>query len=777
MHSAFVAKLAMVLLLALVSGSVIGAGKAGRANKAHRASSESTATQPCTGTGIGTICVTDFPRLRVNADRTASASLRVCNVGAPSRLSLTLSDFIAPGDGVETPPFPLDTTHRITAAIPADQPVVDGAKQLKSRECVAVKIDVAGLWQAGLLTATLRNGADTLANVQAVNMNAPFHLKAAGANPDTFDLSLVKGRAFDLTLQNDDEMGYPFRWRLDLPECPAQGEAYVRPNRSVSLKVGYEKCFEDVTWWEAGFLRSATRDGQLVVEYEPGQSLKPYALARREFKVHAGISRFEPLWQSFLNIVAIVFLLLIGIVLSLLIYYVLPMQRRRVTIKERLVLLEGQMAGLDRLVPTRVLSLLRVEKKRLREKLRELWPIDPTTEAALPKFEAQVDWLECRIALVAQAGGLLSRLKASKSVAVPEADEVHAACVAVFEVVERQEAATEDITRARAALDNAAKLLSTAAHAPNDVMLQALRERAEKVRAWSRMVAAPPSDNAAVLSELTHNLLRAVPESPAAIVASNYADVARAVAKAEVVADFVHLLEVAECGDALTRRTDQTAELLSALCPGPDESLARAREIVVEAKQGISADALVRALRHYGANNLQIVADPPTPLPYQRVELRVRMREAGFDTAAARSRIECFWTVDGVEIESHDWTASYYFEKTRAASGLRRLLPGSRTDATIPVLATLKYRNAPLIDVPKLDLKVEAPKSYATASLLLSIGAMTATIVLVTIGLIAGAQEKIQSLNWIAGAFTVLAIGFGADVLTRGLNQPSRGAK
>jgi hypothetical protein len=85
----------------------------------------------------------------------------------------------------------------------------------------------------------------------------------------------------------------------------------------------------------------------------------------------------------------------------------------------------------------------------------------------------------------------------------------------------------------------------------------------------------------------------------------------------------------------------------------------------------------------------------------------------------------------------------------------------------IQVRASLRHRGKHLAEVTPATVKIEPPKSYAWASTWLSLGATFVTMLLVGVGLLAGAQEKIQSLDWVAGVFAVLALGFGADALKR----------
>ncbi|MBS0474541.1 MAG: hypothetical protein JSR28_05245 [Proteobacteria bacterium] len=720
-------------------------------------------------------CIEDPPRLVAAADGTAIASVEVCNRSTDAvPLALALSDFIAHGVGND--PFPLNTTRHLSAESAADRDLVEGKTKLGQR-CVAVKLEVSGLWQAGLSIGTLRNGPDKLSDLQAINLHAPFHVKVDGPNPDKVELRMVDGQSIELHLRNEDTMGYRFRWQLDLPGRPASGIAHVRPNRSVTLRVPAASSENRSPWLESGFLRTATRAGQLVVEYEPDASLEPYALPRQRFKVEATISRYDPVWQIAFNTFFVVLLLLAGIIASLLINYTLPMQRRRVAAKQRLVQLEGQLAGLGALVPARLLSLLRVEKRRLREELRHLWPVDPTTETALTKFEGQIDWIERRIALVASAGDHLSALYGSARLAVPESDQVRSACQTVFEVVEKPHAGDDDIKRAQSELNEAARLRTSATLPPTEAMLKALGDRAAAVRV--RVAAGVnPVGHEAAFDELVKALLLNVPDRlPTAVSGADYADVALAVAKAEVVADFKHLLMGAQSGDVLTNRTARSTELLDALRPGPEESLTHARAIVLEAEQGVSEANLVDALRKIATADLWIAVDPPRPLPYQRVGLRVHLRQAGFDEAAARSRIECLWSVTGGDIESDDWTASYFFEQPQTPSWYRRGLAYlMKREPLMPqpieVWACLRYRGEDLVQVTPVTVVIEPPKSYAWASTWLSLGTMFVTILLAGIGLVTGALEKIQSLDWVSGVFVLLALGFGADVLKRVLTKP-----
>lgn len=253
----------------------------------------------------------------------AAAPVTVCNRSEqPVHLRLRLSDFSFV-DPATRATVALGSSSRLVAAETADAAIVSGAAPL-APGCVGLRIEVAGLWQAGVATATLSNGGDALTTLTALRRHAPFRIGFDGPNPQRAELKIVKGEPASLTLFNEDDMSYRFHWRLEVPDVAASGVAHVRPNRSVELVV--ERPGGNISGLESGFLRSAVREGRLLVEHEPDAALEPYALPRRALDVRATISSFTATWQAIWNVVFIFALLVLGIVASLLINYALPMQ-------------------------------------------------------------------------------------------------------------------------------------------------------------------------------------------------------------------------------------------------------------------------------------------------------------------------------------------------------------------------------------------------------------------------------------------------------------------
>lgn len=695
-------------------------------------------------------------RLVAGADGIAAGPARVCNDGASvARVTPELSDLSAlDADGR---PYRLDTARRVSVET-GNRPIAEAGEDIAAGRCLSLRLEFSGVRQAGVSTATLRDGARELAAVQVVRTHAPFRIRVDGPSADRIDARAVGGGSLRIRLLNEDDMTYRVRWRLELPDRPAGGIAHLNPNRGVALEVP-ALASSPVGLLESGLLRTAVREGRLVVEHEPDGGLAPYPLARREFPVRVTFSAFGPTGQLIANTALILVLLLVGIGISLLVNYAMPMQRRRVAAKERLARLEGNMVGLGRHVPRRILNRLRLEKRRLRQDLGRLWPVDPTTEAALEKFDRQITSLERRILLVTTAGEHLVGLGAGQPLAVIPQDEVRQMCSAVFGIVDKPEVGDEDLKRAQASLATAATLRAGAGLAPSEPMVEVLRKRAASVGA----TAALAGDDFDTLATMLWKELADVP-GPSAADANGFVELSMAVAKAEVVVSMRRLLADGLREDLRVMRKAQAARVLDALWPGPDESLVAARRLVDEAEQGIGEPELVAALRaaKVDEGDVWIEADPPMPLTYLPVELRIRMRHPGFDAALARAQVDCEWTVGGETLPDEDWTAYAFFEKPSDKGHGERF----------PVEATLKPRGAEAVPV-KLGqgLAVPPEKSYAWSSVFLSLGSLLVTMLIVGIGLIAGAQEKIQSLDWLTGVVTVIGLGFGADVLKRVLTR------
>ena len=78
----------------------------------------------------------------------------------------------------------------------------------------------------------------------------------------------------------------------------------------------------------------------------------------------------------------------------------------------------------------------------------------------------------------------------------------------------------------------------------------------------------------------------------------------------------------------------------------------------------------------------------------------------------------------------------------------------------------------PFVKLERRPIRLEMTKSYGESSTMLSIASLAITVLLVGLGLLAGAQEKLQSMDWVSGLVAIVLLGFGADVLKRAILKP-----
>ena len=724
-----------------------------------------------------TLCVEANPLLVVDRTGAASGLVRLCNRGGAAKaLQLSLSDFAAlPPDGT---PYPLSSIRTVAEATPAGKPIVEGTQPLAPGQCLPLAIEVANLWQAGLASADLLDGREKIATLKAIRHDVPFNVKVDAANPEQLDISFTRGEPSLIRLRNEDPMTYRFRWRFEVGSEVREGTDSVAPNGLVRLKVDLDS--GTFSYPESGFLRSGTRSGMLVLDYEPDPSFRVLPLPQKRFPVTAHLSYFGETSQRILNYAMILLVLVIGIVISMLINHSLPTQRRRVAIKQRLTDLEGRLAGLDGIVDSRVLSLLRAEKKRLRDELRENWPVFPATEAALPNLEKRIDWLERRIGLTVRAGETLRGMEFAQNLSHFEAEDIRGFCLAVLAVVDKDAPPPNEIEGAEANLLRAEQIRSEARQKPTEVAASDIVKRAGKIRTRvfsDDFLARSPehwsSEQWKPFAELLSGLRSDFPaETGYDPDRQEYVRNVAALHKAQLVLRFFDVVAASTGDEVLQQRKRRGADLLKALQPGPYESLTRAEDIVHEVEQNISREDLIREIGK-GDGSVWIQVSPRHPLPYQLVHLCIRSREPGLDVAIAKKAIKCEWTVPGEPVQDTDWIAWYYVERKHWVRRLCLAVTGrfrNRVPERIQVEASLKTGT----DAPRIEpafIEPEETKSYDVSRAVMSLSTLVITVLLVGLGLLAGAQEKLQALDWMTGLAAILVLGFGANVLKNVLSR------
>lgn len=739
------------------------------------------------------------PLWEVSKDGKASGIVHLCNRGKESiNLKIAVSDFFVTGSNGAR--YALSSTRNVAA--------VDETKKntaLEANDCVDLKVDAANLWQAGLMSASLQNNDREIAKLKAVRYDVPFNLKVDGANPEKLDLQFANGKPTNISLRNDDPYAYTFRWRLQLDEGSDSGVQWVGPKQVVTFPVELKATSYSLV--DSGLLRSGSRSGQLYLSYEPDPNLQAFPFAQKRYPIAARLDYWPDERQRILPYVTILGLVMLGIVISLLINYALPTQRERVDIKQKCADLEGRLIGLDKVVESRTLSILRVEKKRLRDELREIWPVFPSAEGELKKLKERVGWLEKRINLTVAAGEHVAASNVERDLSAQEAEDIRSLCRTVLRFVEKSSAAPGEIELHEQYLQRAAQIREGATKPPTKELVDELIRRAKKVletfgkkpELETALTSLKPDSKFAGLVQRISGELKDLLDQAAVPERADYIRYARAVLRAELLLDFGQLIVMSPDDELRARRRDRSEDLLNALLPGPTFSLHNAGNVVRQAEQNVDSADIIDEIEAIGEQAVKVRIDPPAPLPYQLVTFRLAMTKPGLDTAVAKNEIECKWAIAGKEPSGLEgWSVVEYFLPRRRnwRNWMARLRdrfafrPTGKVDAgntpddgasesdlgaELAVEATLTYyvdgKEKTKKFRPQRPFRVEDGKSYDTNRLALSVGSLLVTVLIVGFGLLAGAQEKIQSLDWVSAIFALLLLGFGADFIKKQLTK------
>jgi hypothetical protein len=760
--------LAAVVLLVVVGVASCSSRTGADTNPASPAV-DTTAPAPCTyctetsPEDCKEICLLDNPLLIASAEGVAKGAIRVCNnASEPKRLALESAAFSASAAG---------GIHQFGAVVAFG--ALDANDRLRISSdgklqpgCVRVPVDASGLLQAGVMSAVLTNDGKRLGTLKAVRPQVPFGLKVDGSNPDEADVTIVRGKTARITLRNGDPIPYSFTWRLELGGEPLAGTATVGPESRVDIRFdGYQ--FDDIAFggfWQNGFLRTGRHEGRLLLRHLPDPSFDGRPTIEKAIKVHAQFRHFTPDWQRFWNAFFVFVVVLLGIGTSLGINYALPMMRKRYAIKQSIAEQDGQLGGIGGVVASTTLHRLRVEKRRLRAELHGLWVVDPETEAALKKLEARVTQLGRRIELTARAGELLKAVEGDPRLAQHEIDEAARHCRLVLALAGLPNPTESVFSRMQTALDAANTVRALRDQAPDPVHVDALNARARAAGKDPEFKVGVPAEwtpFAAYLAGLRRLFLTEHEKTPDR---ERFVDAADAVARAEAILRYAQLVDTAGDTPLRTDRLARADELFRSLQPGRDASAPGAGALLDEIEQNVDAAALVKALRAGTPGDLRIEVDPPTPWPYQVVVFRVHHAAQGYDEARAREKICWTWRVSGraEPLPGNGWEACHFFE------------PDATGEITVTASAVDPADPAkPLAEAPPHKFRLEMAKSYTHQLTLLAAFSLAITILVVGFGLIATAQEKLQTIDWLAGIGVVFGIGFAADVLRRVLGRPT----
>jgi hypothetical protein len=758
--------LALAPLVTLLIATGCGAGNRQAAPAGAVAQAKPPQHTPRRSAADCVLCAETNPLLIVDKDGNANGTLRLRNRGKePQTLHLNVSDFTASGGAAS--PQPMNAVITLSTPDSNAKPTLDGTTPLLPGASIDVKVTAANMWQAGRSLASLMNGMTHVVDLEALRYNVPFNVKVDGPTPEQATISFTKGRPAQVALRNDDAITYRFRWTLTVAGTTRHGTEIVYPFKSVSLPLHLDE--STFSFVDTGTLRTDIRPGVLTLEHEPDESLRNYPFPVKRYPVTARLSYAPEPLQGLANSFFILIILLLGIATSWLLNFVLPLQKQRVAIKQRIYDLEGGLAGLDEVIDPidgRLLSQMRMEKKRLRLELRALQPIFPQSAIDLPKLAERVEAFSRRIQWVSTVGELLQRQARSvNAFSIAEIAQLRHHCCRVLRIAAKSVAAPSDVEQVAKHLEMANAELNASDDELTAGLPARLQEEADALRAEIHTLSGDASW--ANLIQLVKSFESDFPPPTGNPYAPNRREFIRAESAVNRARQAVNFMRLVDDSDEESRpaRRKQDVELLKALTPGPDASLRRAQQIVDQAVANIYTADVVEEIK---AGRFYVHADPPRPLAYQLTDFSVRFVRDGINQSAVRNEFVYEWTVNGERLPAGDSSITYFFvDHWRPLKAIVRKLSREKTPQRFHVHVRVREagKDAVLGEYTHTKVELEHTKSTIEAQTWLSVGTLAVTLLIIGFGLASGAEERLRSLDLLPGAIAVFVLGFGADAV------------
>jgi hypothetical protein len=803
-----------------------GCSGSGNANAAQTSAVAPSASRP------DGLVVVDNPILEVAADGTAASILRICNSGGTGQtLDLGLGNFRA--KRWDSPDWvDLGATPSLTVKSGDDSTATKSGDALPAGECRTIHLTASRLSSTDLMTSLLTQKASPLAQVVAFKVSTPFHVHIDGQNPDKLELRVSRNEVglkphesdakskgsptpevkpkgtptTDVKIANDDPIAYGVEWQLEIGDLVVdRGCQMIGPGRKATLHMtfGDDEAGKLFAFFDSGFISPNRKEGRLLLTRFADGPMRSYQMESRPINVAATLSYFTPSWEAIANGFWIFIILVLGVLTSLGLNSALPMQRKKVGLKQALAVQERSLNGQGALIGSRTLNTLRLELSRLKAAVQHQIAFFPEAETEFTALEVRIKALGQRIDITRSASRYLDLLRTGHFLALSEAEIIGAHCHEALGIVEMASPSDVDLQKAQAFLAQSSTLIDASKGAPDAATVSALSKRRQGILDTLASKGSPlgglPSDpsglSEAPLPEKVPPVVEADPAGapaeppPQSEDAKNWADLvyrledfrdqwidsstpsrqeyvddSKWVWRAEMLLGYAYLVKRSETPRIYRQRLARAKDLLDSLQPGPSYSPESTLRIMKEIAQNVAKPDIMSALQPLSGGPVpRIEISPPNPMEFQITDFRIVFPNIGLNTAEALSSINCKWTVNGEELESRGFSVYYFIEQ-------KPWLKRGKGDGNFAVAATVDDGKSGIALGP-VPLKLARNKEFVSSVLALSVVSFAATIFIITVGLIAAAQEKLQSVDALSGCLVLFGLGFGVDAVKRALSK------
>ena len=424
--------------------------------------------------------------LAASMSLSATAQITVDQPNGP----IVLSDGSGSGSFTLTGDGPLHLDHGIvadkttltglpdvTVKLTRDGPDANIPASLVKGQTLRLRADVTNVKGASAVTIPLFNGSEPLQKqLEADAVDAPLNVTISGDGAPGTPLVLNPDKPAFVMLKNGDAEAYTLRWEFRYREMELCNTIALlgNGNARVALRAG-----SDVYSWSDS-IRPSSQTGHLELGLDTGEpccndkapteckaaagndSLARTNLPTRDLPVSLTMQRATATRTTIYADLYVIACLIFGGLISLLASAVLPNSLRKSAFRQQLRDLANRTTAVSLRVDSNLRVLLRLERNRIGEALRNTWLISPSASGSLDDVATQVDQLTKRLGVAERIDDLRGKLEASYGTSPPSVvEEVDASLQAAADAMHSYALSSDDVDTATKSMDAAEKVLGT----------------------------------------------------------------------------------------------------------------------------------------------------------------------------------------------------------------------------------------------------------------------------------------------------------------------------
>jgi len=650
---------------------------------------------------------------------------------------------------------------------------------------LTVEVNVSGLSGAGVASVPLFNGTLELGKLQVVEANAPLDISVSGKGGADQRLGMTDGDNAQLTLKNNDPTAYPLDWSFLIDGRVLQsGELQLAPQGISHIDL---LPTDDLYSW-TDYVRPSDKTGQLLLSLHGPPEVPREVLPQRTLQVNLLMQRLNPSLTSFWSHIFVIVVLLLGGLLSLIGNTVLPNILRKIHLRRQINDLAEKTNSISVRVDSYLRMLLRMERKRIALLLNRSWAISLSSTETLDMVSAAIERLGKRLKVAERLDEVRRKLEDVSTTAPPSVvDDIDSKLQMAATHLHAFGLTDEEVNTANRILDAEDKAITMLGDTDALSRMIATNFRDLKVRQkflpysyYNDLKAAIPG-----LFELLNQPFddfRNIPRQM--IFAIDYG-----IAAIQMAFDYAIMRASAPAAagtgsgpggehSAKERLIAHQKELVGLLGTLSSPTLRELRALIQEMRENIYEQDVLQEIGTPG--QAKIAFDPRNVRACLPILFSIRFKDPRFNDAAAIRRLTCKWDFPHETLDQ-DWKICHFFQGNEPKRGEGRDVTVTvRVESQKPVeaAASADGREAarPLRTSLSTTIEVlhaERPsysRAFAEAvRFLIAFGVALA-------GLLSGALQQIEKLDFIPATIAILALGFGVDSIKNLLVQTSRKA-